>query len=101
MFEIASSKLALQRSQMPATRSYAEHMIADHSATSSRLSGIVAGSSLTVPTSMDSTHEQMMARLTNAGSGEFDAAYVMAQQSVHKWAVEMLTAHAASGTELA
>jgi hypothetical protein len=40
MFEIASSKLALQRSQMPATRSYAEHMIADHSATSSRFHGV-------------------------------------------------------------
>ena len=99
MFEIESSKLALQRSQMPATRALAEHMITDHSATSARLSSIVAGTSLTVPTRMDSAHEQMMARLANASSGEFDAAYIMAQQSVHKAAVEMFTTYSASGTE--
>jgi predicted outer membrane protein len=38
-FEIASSRLALERSRNPRVRSYAQHMISDHGATTQALNG--------------------------------------------------------------
>lgn len=99
MFEIESSRLALQRAQLPATRSFAEKMVMDHSAGSTRLSQVVAGSPLTVPMALDAEHEKMLARLVAASPTEFDAAYIQAQQTGHKAAVEMFTNYAALGTE--
>lgn len=99
MFEIESSRLALQRAQLPATRSFAERMVMDHAAGSTRLSQLVAGSTLTVPMALDPEHEKMLARLVAASPMEFDAAYIQAQQTGHKAAVEMFTNYVALGTE--
>jgi putative membrane protein len=99
MFDIESSRLALQRAQLPATRSFAERMVLDHSAGSARLSQVVAGSALTVPMALDAEHEKKLARLVAASPTEFDAAYIQAQQTGHKAAVEMFTNYAALGSE--
>jgi putative membrane protein len=99
MFEIESSRLAVQRGQLPATRSFAEHMITDHSAGSTRLAQVIAGSSLTVPMALDSEHEKMLARLNAASPAEFDATYISNQKTGHKAAVELFTNYAATGSE--
>ncbi|MDR6874360.1 putative membrane protein [Bosea sp. BE125] len=99
MFEIESSRLALQRAQLPATRAFAERMVLDNSASSTRLSQLVAGSVLTVPMELDAEHDKAMARLAAASPMEFDAVYIQLQQTAHKAEVEMFTNYAAIGSE--
>jgi putative membrane protein len=99
MFEMESSRLALQRAQFPATRSFAERMVADHAKGSTHLSEVIAGSTLMMPTALDDEHAKMLARIVAASPAEFDAAYIMAQKTGHKAAVELMTNYSASGTE--
>jgi putative membrane protein len=99
MFEMESSRLALQRAQFPATRSFAERMLVDHARGSTRLSEVLAGSSLSMPMVLDAEHEKMLGRLVAASPGEFDAAYILAQKTVHKGAVELMTNYSGSGTD--
>jgi putative membrane protein len=91
MFEIESSRLALQRSRHPAVRQFAQMMIADHSRTSSEMMAIARELNLPPPpTQMMPHHMEMLDRLRMAGPGEFDSAYKREQVMAHE---EALTLH--------
>lgn len=58
MFEISSSKLALERSDA-ATKTFAQQMIADHEKTTGELKGLVSSGKVqaTIPTAMTSSQQ--------------------------------------------
>jgi putative membrane protein len=98
MFEIASSKLALERGVGGEVKRFAEQMIADHSRTSAELK--VAAGTLTVPTEMNGKHRGMLATLNEAGIGNPSTrAYVDSQRAAHNEAVALFTAYAQSGED--
>lgn len=61
MFEIESSKLALERSDAK-TKSFAQQMLTDHQKTSDELKGLISAGKVkaTVPTAMSSSHQSML-----------------------------------------
>ena len=65
MFEIQSSQLALSKEADADTKPFAEKMVQDHQKTSSELKGLAEGSmvKLTLPTSLDSEHQNMLNEL--------------------------------------
>lgn len=91
LFEIQSSQLALQMSQNPMVRQFAQMMVADHTRTSSEMMGIAQSLGLPPPPQMLAPHhQQMLDGLRATSPAEFDSAYKQAQIMAHQ---EALTLH--------
>lgn len=95
MFEIESSRMALQRSRMPMTRMHAEMMIRDHSAMSAQLRAAAQSAGLGVPMGMLPMHVAMMNELSRAGN--FDAVYRRQQIVSHQQALALMDNYARRG----
>lgn len=100
MFEVSSSKLALERGVGGEVKSFAEQMIADHGAANAELAALVASMNppMTAPTELNGKHRGMLQTLNEAGPGNPSTrAYVDAQRAAHNEAVALFTAYAANG----
>jgi putative membrane protein len=98
-FEIQSSQLAMQMSQNPAVRSFANMMITDHTRLSQAMGAAAASAGLTPPAPVMLPEQQaMLDQLRAAGSGpNFDMAYQQAQIGGHQGALSLFQNYAASG----
>ena len=98
-FEIQSSQLALQASQNPAVRDFANLMIADHTRLGQAVDAAATSAGLTPPAPTLLPEQQAaldQLRATGTGSS-FDMAYQQAQVSGHQQAIGMFQNYAASG----
>ncbi|GAA4000156.1 DUF4142 domain-containing protein [Sphingomonas humi] len=95
LFEIESSRLALQRSQNAMTRMHAQMMIRDHSNTSAQLRAVAAGAGIGVPIQMLPMHAALLNDLQRAGN--FDAAYRAQQVTSHQQALALHDNYARHG----
>jgi putative membrane protein len=88
-FEIATSELAVERTDNAVVRDFAERMIADHKKAGKDLKAAVdeAGMQLTVPEQLDEKHQAMVQELRDAEAGEFDQKYIDMQAKAHDEAV--------------
>lgn len=98
-FEIESSQLAEASAQREDVKSFARHMIKDHTIAAQELKA-TAGSKYTVPAKLDDKHQQMIDELKAAGSG-IDALYIKMQVAAHKEAVELFAVYGKSGDDAA
>lgn len=97
MFEIQSSRLALDKSKSDAVKTFARQMIDAHTQSSAKLK--VAAAAATPPIK---PAEQMpadkQAKLDALGAAaDFDAAYIRDQTAAHEEALSMLQNYAAGG----
>ena len=97
MFEIQSSKMALETTKNEAVKEFAEHMVSDHSTTTKEIKAAAKEEKIAVPTEMLPKHAEMLAALKAADAGSFDALYVKMQDAAHKEAVALHTGYAESG----
>jgi putative membrane protein len=100
MFEIQSSKLALNSADAP-TKAFAQKMIDDHTKTTDELKGAVGKGEAhaTLPTAMSSSQQSMMATLNDLHGPEFDRRYHADQVSAHKDAVSLFQRYAKGGDD--
>jgi putative membrane protein len=100
MFEIESSKLALEQAQDEQVRMFAQRMIDDHTKAGEKLERTLEGKSgLTLPQKLDQAHADKFEQLRAAPRGEFDAMYVMVQAQAHDQAVELFSTFAEEGDD--
>jgi len=99
MFEIESSRLALQASQNPMLRQFAQQMINDHGAMLSQMGQLAARHGIDPSSAqMAPHHRQMLDRLRGAGTGpSFDAAYHQAQLMAHQESLNLHQGYAQNG----
>ncbi len=99
MLEIESSKLALQKSDNAKTKTFAQKMIDDHTATSTELKGLVSGGKVKVsaPSSLDKTHQAKLDKLTKLQGKDFTKQYDDMQVSAHKDAVSLFERYSKDG----
>jgi putative membrane protein len=99
MFEIESSRLAMQRSQNPMVQQFAQMMINDHSQMMSQMAALAAPMGIDVNAiPMAPHHRQMLDRLSAAGSGpSFDMAYHQAQLAAHQESLQLHQNYASNG----
>lgn len=92
MYEIESSKMALERTKSPEVKKYAQMMIDDHTATSKQLKSTLqkAGVKVTPPTALDDRRRGMIDNLKAAKAEDFDTTYLDQQTAAHE---EALTLH--------
>lgn len=98
IFEIRSSELALEKSQTPEIRSFAEQMIADHKASTEALKTAAAADGIPVepPPEVDADGAEMMDSLRGAADG-FDAVYQRMQIEKHDEAIALFDSFARGG----
>ena len=98
MFEIESGRLALQRSQNPAVRQFAQMLIDHHTMTTNELMAAARAAGIEPPPpAMLPRHMEMLDRLRNAPTGEFDAAFKREQIMAHQEALMLHRNYAAQG----
>ena len=95
LFEIQSSRLALQRSQVPMTRMHADMMIRDHTNTSTQLAIGARSAGVGVPLAMLPMHQAMLDQLSR--SDNFDGTYKQQQVLSHQEALALHSNYAARG----
>lgn len=99
MFEIESSKLAVERSQDAATKTFAQQMITDHTKTSDEIKALVSGGKVraTIPTAMSSSQQSMLDDLKKLDGDDFTKQYHSDQEDVHEDAVDLFKRYGDEG----
>jgi putative membrane protein len=99
MFEIQSSKMALEMSKNADVQKFAEHMVSDHSTTTKEIMAAAQADGIAVPTEMMPKHADMLAQLQAADAATFDATYLQLQDAAHQEAVALHTSYAEGGDD--
>ncbi len=98
LFEIQSSRLALQKSRSPAVRRFARQMIADHTALSARMNAMLARNGMRPPPPvLNSAHRHLLRQLAATPAPAFDRAYLGQQLNAHVQAVNLLSRYERRG----
>jgi putative membrane protein len=99
MFEIQSSKIALQKHPDRDTRPFAAKMIKDHTKTSEQLKSLVSSGRVKaeVPTAIDADHQKKLDELRDLNGKQFDETYDKTQLQGHEEAVDLFRAYAQNG----
>ena len=100
MFEIQSSKLALQKVSDTPTKDFANQMITDHGKTSAELEALVAAGQVKAkpPTVLDDSHQSLLDKLKSLNGGDFEKQYHDDQVQGHKDAVDLFKRYADGGS---
>jgi len=98
MFEIASSKLALERGD-DVTKAFAKEMITDHQKTTDELKSLVTGGKVKAlfPTAMTSAQQSLLDKLNGLQGADFNKQYHSDQQSAHEEAVDLFKRYGGEG----
>ncbi len=74
--ETQLSLIALQRSQTPEIKTYAQQMITDHTRTNTELAQLAGKKGVSLPREMDSAHKALARELEKLSGETFDKRYV-------------------------
>jgi putative membrane protein len=98
MFEIAASKVAQDKGNAP-EKTFASHMVTDHTRTSADLKGLVSGGKVKaeVPSALDSAHQAKLDKLKGESGKDFSSDFDSIQVSAHKDAVSLFERYAKGG----
>jgi putative membrane protein len=98
MFEIQSSKLALDKSEAKEVDNFAQKIVDDHTKTSDQLKSIVGNlQGLQLPQQLDSKHQGMLTQLQNASGQQFHQLYRKQQIDAHQEAVQLFETYSKNG----
>jgi putative membrane protein len=97
MFEIMSSKAALEKATSAEAKAFAEHMVADHTKAGEEMKPAAEAEGVTVPDRLDEKHQAQLDKLTPLEGENFDQAYIAAQLAAHEEAVALFKGYAAGG----
>lgn len=103
MFEVQSGNLATERASSDNTRSFAQMMVADHTASTRDLRAAIdrSGMQTTLPTSLDGEHQAKLERLQGLQGEEFDREYMSQQMTAHRDALALHQGYSQSGDDAA
>lgn len=97
MYEIESSKIALQRSQNADVKKFAQMMIDHHTKTTAALKQAAAGADVQLPTAMDERRQGLVDNLRQAPAGGFDGVFKAQQIAAHEEALTLHRTYAEAG----
>jgi putative membrane protein len=99
MFEIESSKVALQRSTNADIKHFAQMMIDAHTKTTKTLKGLIAGAgqNLSPPTALPTDLQSKLDTLSSVSPADFDKTYIQDQIDGHQSALNVMQRYAKDG----
>lgn len=100
LYEINSSQVALQKSQTPAVRKFADMLIKHHQKTTAATMKAAAKAGLTPPPpALDAGATASIAELQNAPAADFDRIYLAQQVPAHQAALDLHQSYAKDGDQ--
>lgn len=101
MFEVQSSKLALQKAQRGDVKDVAQMLIKDHTKANEELKQIVARQmpDLKLPQSLPMKENSEVEALRNASSSDFDASFIRLQMKAHQQAIDIFSEAAKNASQ--
>jgi len=90
--EVDLGKLAVDRGNSPAIRSFAAKMVSDHTTNNAQLTAIAQHENIPLPMDPDAAHLALSKDLANLQGTQFDRRYVQAMQGDHHKTLELLEA---------
>ena len=83
-----------------ATKTFARHMITDHSKTTSKLEDLIDSGKVKAkpPTVLDNSHQSMLDKLKSLSGADFKKEYLDDQVKGHKDAVDLFKRYSKGGT---
>jgi putative membrane protein len=99
MFEIESSKVALERSKNPQVKAFAQMMIDMHTQTTADLKQAIADSGLAItpPATLPDDKASTLSDLKGVDMADFDKKYMDAQVDGHQATLDLMTRYAQDG----
>jgi putative membrane protein len=98
LFEIEAAKLAVERAKDPEVKQFAEHMVHQHTMSSSKITAAAQQAGLTPSTPVLTPHMRgKLTELQAASDTAFDERYMVAQVEAHERALRLHGAYARSG----
>jgi putative membrane protein len=99
MFEIESSRVALEKAKSPEVKQFAQMMVDGHSKTTAELKTALAaaGVQMTPPAALDERRQEMLTELRGKSAAEFDTAYLDQQSKAHGEALDLHRGYAENG----
>lgn len=102
LYEVESSKLALEKSKDADIRKFAQRMIDDHAKASAELKAAVTKSKLDsslIKTRLDENHADLLKELNGKSGNEFNEEYLDQQEDAHDAAVKLFRDYADDGDD--
>lgn len=96
-FEIQSSQIALSNSSDDAVKTFAQHMIDDHSQAGEEMLAAATAQGVTPAETLDQAHTDKLAQLQAATGADFDRLYIDMQVEAHMQAVALFSGYATNG----
>jgi putative membrane protein len=96
MFEVESSKLAVQKADGP-VKQFASQMVADHTTASEELAAQAKSEKFSVPTTLDDSDQGKIDKLRGLAGADFSKQYMDYQVSAHKDAVSLFQRYGKGG----
>ena len=99
MFEIESSKLAVQKATNPEVKAFAQQMIDAHTATTAELKKTIAdsGQAITPPAALPPEMQEELTEMQGKTGADFDKDYMDEQVDAHQNALNLLQRYANDG----
>lgn len=97
LYEIESSRIALEKSQSNAVKQFARKMIAHHTETTAKLTNTARNAGLNPEPKLMPMQETMMAELRETYPAAFDRTYIAQQRRAHDMALALHSGFAGNG----
>jgi putative membrane protein len=97
VFEIESSRLALDKTLREPVRVFARHMVDDHSRANQQLASLARTQGIEPPTQPDPAKQQKIAQLQTLSGSSFDRMYINEQVVAHRQAVDLFETASRNG----
>ena len=99
LYEVAAGKLASEKGQSEAVKTFGRHMVEAHSKTTEALKAIVQSEKLavTLPTELTNKQQSMLNSLAEAKPEAFDPLYIEQQIKAHEEAADLFDKYAERG----
>ncbi|MDB5437932.1 MAG: hypothetical protein JWM33_359 [Caulobacteraceae bacterium] len=103
MYEVQAGKIAIQRAKDPKVKAFAQMMMTDHTASTTKLKATLTQAHLAVapPTALDDRRMGMLNNLRAAGDADFDLAYLHQQLAAHTEALALHKEYSSVGDNAA
>lgn len=97
MFEVAAGKLAQEAAEDPQVKEFGQRMVTDHGKANDELAQVAKKIDMSMPSDMDSKHQQTMDTLKDQKGAAFDGAYMREMVSDHRKDVATFQSYAQNG----
>jgi putative membrane protein len=97
--EVELGKLALSKSSKPDVKTFAEHLVRDHTKANADLSAIAASDGLNVPTSLDAKHAALVKSMNARSGKDFEDAFAKQMAADHVQAVSLFMNESSTGSD--